>query len=99
MDQNIWAYCYTHLIYLVGLCGIGASHYGIGDIEALAKETHKFESRYLDGLLLPLDDPNCKALMEERSPIHHTDKLNCPIALFQGDQDKVSAGRVVMRCE
>ncbi|XP_076464668.1 dipeptidyl-peptidase 5-like isoform X2 [Babylonia areolata] len=67
----------------------GASHYGIGDLEALMKDTHKFESRYLDRLLLPLDDPSCKALLTSRSPIHHTQGLSCPIALFQGDQDKV----------
>ena len=67
----------------------GASHYGIGDLEALLQDTHKFESRYLDGLLLPIDDPKCKELLMERSPIHHTDKLSCPIALFQGDEDKV----------
>ena len=76
------------MLYCFSLC-IGASHYGIGDLGALASDTHKFESRYLDGLLLPMDDPNADALLKERSPIYHTDKLNCPIALFQGDQDKV----------
>ncbi|KAL8586876.1 hypothetical protein ACOMHN_050981 [Nucella lapillus] len=67
----------------------GASHYGIGDLDALMIETHKFESRYLDGLLLPLSDPASPALLADRSPIHHTDRLNVPIALFQGDQDKI----------
>lgn len=67
----------------------GASHYGIGNLEALMSDTHKFESRYLDGLLLPITDPKSTALLKERSPINHTDKLSCPIALFQGDEDKV----------
>ncbi|MEM7333786.1 MAG: S9 family peptidase [Chloroflexota bacterium] len=65
----------------------GASHYGISDVEALAKETHKFESRYLDRLIAPY--PEGKAIYEERSPIHHVDKINCPVILFQGLEDKV----------
>lgn len=65
----------------------GASHYGISDIEALAKETHKFESRYLDRLIAPY--PEGRDVYIERSPIHHTDKLNSPLILFQGLEDKV----------
>ncbi|MDQ2692639.1 MAG: S9 family peptidase [Chloroflexota bacterium] len=65
----------------------GASHFGVSDLEALAKDTHKFESRYLDSLIGPY--PERKDLYEERSPIHHTQKFNCPLILFQGDQDKV----------
>src|SRR5439155_12570960 len=51
----------------------GASHYGIGDLEALAKDTHKFESRYLDRLVGPY--PQMRARYLERSPVHHTDRL------------------------
>jgi dipeptidyl aminopeptidase/acylaminoacyl peptidase len=65
----------------------GASHYGISDLEALAKDTHKFESRYLDSLIGPY--PERRDLYVERSPIHFTDRLNCPMILFQGLEDKV----------
>ena len=65
----------------------GASHYGIGDLEALARDTHKFESRYLDRLIGPY--PNRRDLYVERSPIHFTDRLNCAMILFQGLDDKV----------
>ena len=65
----------------------GASHYGISDLEALAKDTHKFESRYLDGLIGPY--PERRNLYVERSPIHFTDRLACPMILFQGLEDKV----------
>ena len=65
----------------------GASHYGIGDLEALARDTHKFESRYLDGLIGPY--PQQQALYRARSPIHHTERLSSALILFQGDEDKV----------
>lgn len=65
----------------------GASYYGISDVEALAKETHKFESRYLDRLIAPY--PAGRDLYVQRSPIHHIDQLNTPIILFQGLDDKV----------
>jgi dipeptidyl aminopeptidase/acylaminoacyl peptidase len=65
----------------------GASHYGIGDLEALARDTHKFESRYLDGLVGPY--PQRADLYRERSPIHSADRLTCPVAFFQGLEDKV----------
>jgi dipeptidyl aminopeptidase/acylaminoacyl peptidase len=64
----------------------GASYYGIGDLEALATDTHKFESRYLDRLIGPY--PQAKALYVERSPIHHTERLASPMILFQGAEDK-----------
>ncbi|CAH1792051.1 unnamed protein product [Owenia fusiformis] len=65
----------------------GASHYGVADCEALAADTHKFESRYLDNLIGPY--PQAKATYQERSPIHHIKNFNCPLALFQGDEDKI----------
>jgi len=65
----------------------GASHYGVSDLEALAKDTHKFESRYLDRLIGPY--PERRDLYIERSPIHFTDRLNCALILFQGLEDKV----------
>jgi dipeptidyl aminopeptidase/acylaminoacyl peptidase len=64
----------------------GASHYGIGDLEALALDTHKFESRYLDKLIGPY--PERRALYLERSPVHHAARLNSPMILFQGLEDK-----------
>ncbi len=65
----------------------GTSLYGISDLEAMAKETHKFESRYLDGLVG--DYPEAMDIYLERSAIHHTDGFNCPIALLQGLEDKI----------
>jgi dipeptidyl aminopeptidase/acylaminoacyl peptidase len=65
----------------------GASHFGVSDVEALAKETHKFESRYLDSMIGPY--PERRDLYVERSPIHFTDQLNCPMILFQGLEDRV----------
>lgn len=65
----------------------GASYYGVSDLEALATDTHKFESRYLDSLIAPY--PEGKDLYVERSPIHATDRLSCPIIFFQGDEDKI----------
>ena len=65
----------------------GASYYGVSDLEALAKETHKFESRYLDSLVGPY--PERKDLYEERSPINHTHLLSCPLLLLQGLEDEI----------
>ncbi len=65
----------------------GASHYGVSDLEALARETHKFESRYLDTLVGPY--PDQRDLYVQRSPIHHTERLSCPIVMFQGLEDEV----------
>lgn len=65
----------------------GASLYGIGDLEALAKDTHKFEAHYLDSLIG--EYPAQQAVYRERSPINHIDQLNCPVIFLQGLQDKV----------
>ncbi len=65
----------------------GCSRYGIGDLAALASDTHKFEARYLDGLVGPW--PEAAELYAERSPINHVDALNCPMLILQGAEDAV----------
>ena len=65
----------------------GASWYGIGDLELLARDTHKFESRYLDRLVGPY--PEQQALYRERSPIHHVDRFNSGVIFLQGLEDRV----------
>jgi dipeptidyl aminopeptidase/acylaminoacyl peptidase len=65
----------------------GASHYGISDLEVLAQDTHKFEARYMDRLVGPY--PERSDLYYERSPIHFTNRLECPVILLQGLEDKV----------
>jgi len=65
----------------------GASYYGISDIEVLARDTHKFESRYLDSLVGPY--PAAREIYRARSPIHFTERLSSALILFQGLEDKV----------
>ena len=65
----------------------GASHYGVSDAAALAEETHKFESRYLDTLIGPY--PERAELYEQRSAMSALDRFNCPILFLQGDEDKI----------
>lgn len=81
---------YTTLAVLTmrpGIFTAGASHYGVADLGALAAETHKFESRYLDGLVAPW--PSGRAVYDARSPINHVDALDTPLAVFQGEEDEV----------
>lgn len=65
----------------------GVSSYGIADLEILARDTHKFESRYLDRLVGPW--PEARSTYDERSPIRHLDGLDCPVGILQGAQDAV----------
>lgn len=64
----------------------GISYYGIGDLAALARDTHKFESRYLDSLIGVWPDEAER--YAERSPIHHLDELSAPMLLLQGTEDR-----------
>lgn len=65
----------------------GASYYGVSDLEALARETHKFESHYMDWLLGPY--PAARDTYRARSPIRHAERLSCAVIFFQGLDDKV----------
>lgn len=65
----------------------GASLFGVSDLEALAQDTHKFESRYMDGLLGPY--PEAAEVYRARSPIHFVDRISCPMILLQGSEDEV----------
>ncbi len=64
----------------------GASHYGVSDLEALARDTHKFESRYLDSLVGPY--PAEAGVYRERSPVHFPERMSSALILFQGAEDK-----------
>ncbi len=65
----------------------GASHFGVSDVEGLAKETHKFESRYMDSMIGPY--PEAREVYRQRSPIHFADQLDVPVIFFQGLEDKI----------
>jgi dipeptidyl aminopeptidase/acylaminoacyl peptidase len=73
----------------------GGSHYGVSDAEALARDTHKFESRYLDWLIAPYTDPDpatqerYRQVYRDRSPVRHADRLSVPVAFFQGTEDRI----------
>jgi dipeptidyl aminopeptidase/acylaminoacyl peptidase len=80
---------YTTLCALAfhDLFAAGASYYGVADAELLALHTHKFESRYLDGLIGPY--PEAADVYRARSPIHAADRISCPVILFQGLEDEI----------
>src|SRR5438876_3594449 len=80
---------YTTLCALVfhRVFAAGASYYGVADLEALAHDTHKFESRYEDSMVGPY--PQKAELYKQRSPVHFADRLTCPVILLQGLEDKV----------
>jgi dipeptidyl aminopeptidase/acylaminoacyl peptidase len=65
----------------------GASHFGISDTESMARDTHKYESQYLTGLLGAY--PQRKDIYFDRSPINFPERLSCPVIFFQGLEDKV----------
>ena len=65
----------------------GASYYDVSDLEALARDTHKFESRYLDRLVGAY--PQMKELYLKRSPINYAEGLTCPVIFLQGLEDKI----------
>ena len=69
-------------VFAAGLC-----RYGVADLSALARDTHKFEARYLDGLVGPW--PEAEALYRERSPIWRTSELRTPMIVLQGTDDRV----------
>lgn len=71
----------------VDVFAAAASFYGVTDLGKLAEDTHKFESRYLDGLIGPY--PQDKATYDARSPINAVDRISAPVILFQGSEDKV----------
>lgn len=73
------------LTFRPGVFKAGACYYGIGDLEALARDTHKFESRYTDRLIAPY--PERVDLYRARSPIHAVDRLSCPVIFFHGRED------------
>ena len=65
----------------------GASRYGIADLAILAKDTHKFESRYLDRLVGKW--PEDEEIYKQRSPIHHIEQLSTPMVILQGSEDPI----------
>ncbi len=65
----------------------GISRYGVSDLVGLVRDTHDFESRYMDSLVGPY--PEAAELYAQRAPINHVQDISCPVLLLQGDQDKV----------
>ena len=66
---------------------VGCNMFGVADLSALARETHKLESHYLDGLVAPY--PERQDVYDERSPINHIDRLARPLLVLQGADDEV----------
>ena len=67
--------------------GAGTSYFGVAELLRFAKDTHDFESRYLDGLVGPL--PEAHDLYVERAPLSHVDDVSCPVLLLQGLDDHI----------
>jgi dipeptidyl aminopeptidase/acylaminoacyl peptidase len=65
----------------------GADYFGLSELVTFVRDTHKFESRYLDRLVGPY--PEQRALYQQRSPIDHIDRVTCPVIVFQGLEDKI----------
>ena len=79
--------CLTHEDPAIrNLFRAGASHYGVSDLTALARDTHKFESRYLDWLVGPISD---RQRYLDRAPVRHADRMSAPVAFFQGAEDRI----------
>ena len=64
----------------------GINYFGVADLETLAADTHKFESRYLDGLVAPL--PAGRDIYRARSPVHHMSQCRAALLTLQGSDDK-----------
>jgi len=81
---------YTVLQTLIrhpGVFRAGICLYGVTNLFTLATDTHKFEQHYLDSLVGPL--PREAQQYRERSPIFHAHRIQDPVAIFQGDEDRV----------
>ncbi|MEV7621371.1 prolyl oligopeptidase family serine peptidase [Microbacterium sp. NPDC089321] len=70
-----------------GTFSAGISRYGVADLRMLAAETHDFEAHYLEGLVGPL--PEAESVYIERSPLSHVDRIDVPVLLQQGSDDRV----------
>jgi dipeptidyl aminopeptidase/acylaminoacyl peptidase len=81
------AVCFQDAWGAEGAFAGACSLYGVTDLAALAADTHKFESRYLDGLVAPL--PAGAEVYRARSPLFHAERLSRPVLLLQGSEDKV----------
>src|SRR5436309_3078172 len=65
----------------------GCTYFGIGDLRAFVKDTHKFESRYLESLLGPW--PAAKQVYLDRSPSLHAEQITAPVLVQQGADDRI----------
>lgn len=65
----------------------GCTYFGIGDLRAFVKDTHKFESRYLESLVGPW--PEAKQVYLDRSPSLHAERITAPVLVQQGAEDKI----------